>query len=94
MTLSHKFKNFFDQFDLDLDELGIRSYGISVTTLEEVFLQVGAETADSSIEGRTSNPLRAIQTTAQAVLSPRREKHYSIADEMMDKKSALSIFFD
>ena len=28
-------------FDNDLDRLGIRSYGVSVTTLEEVFLKVG-----------------------------------------------------
>ena len=36
-----KFKDFFNKFDNDLDSLGIRSYGISVTTLEEVFLKVG-----------------------------------------------------
>ena len=39
--LSVKFKNFFTAFDRDMDSLGIRSYGISVTTLEEVFLKVG-----------------------------------------------------
>lgn len=38
---SSKFKDFFEKFDLDLDKLGIRSYGISITTLEEVFLKVG-----------------------------------------------------
>jgi ATP-binding cassette subfamily A (ABC1) protein 3 len=40
-ALSYKFKDFFADFDNDLDKLGIRSYGISVTTLEEVFLRVG-----------------------------------------------------
>lgn len=40
-ALSYKFKDFFQSFDVDLDKLGIRSYGISVTTLEEVFLRVG-----------------------------------------------------
>ena len=39
--LSHKFKDFFDEFDSQLDSLDIRSYGISITTLEEVFLRVG-----------------------------------------------------
>ena len=39
--LSYKFKDFFNLFDNDLDRLGIRSYGVSVTTLEEVFLKVG-----------------------------------------------------
>lgn len=28
-------------FDEKLDNLGIRSYGVSITTLEEVFLKVG-----------------------------------------------------
>jgi ATP-binding cassette subfamily A (ABC1) protein 3 len=40
-ALSTKFKDFFTKFDVELDQLGIRSYGISVTTLEEVFLKVG-----------------------------------------------------
>jgi ATP-binding cassette subfamily A (ABC1) protein 3 len=40
-ALSYKFKDFFTKFDSDLDRLDIRSYGISVTTLEEVFLRVG-----------------------------------------------------
>jgi len=39
--LSEKFKNFFQKFDESLDSIGIQSYGISVTTLEEVFLRVG-----------------------------------------------------
>jgi ATP-binding cassette, subfamily A (ABC1), member 3 len=38
---SSKFKEFFNKFDSDLDSVDIRSYGISVTTLEEVFLKVG-----------------------------------------------------
>ena len=37
------FKEFFNNFDKDIDSLGIRSYGISVTTLEEVFLKVGSQ---------------------------------------------------
>lgn len=38
---STQFKTFFEKFDNDLDSVDIRSYGISVTTLEEVFLKVG-----------------------------------------------------
>ena len=41
MEYSHKFKSFFHDFDQRLDELGVQSYGISITTLEEVFLAVG-----------------------------------------------------
>ena len=35
------FKTFFENFDERIDDLGIQSYGISITTLEEVFLKVG-----------------------------------------------------
>jgi ATP-binding cassette subfamily A (ABC1) protein 3 len=39
--MSSKFKDFFELFDKSLESLGINSYGMSVTTLEEVFLRVG-----------------------------------------------------
>lgn len=35
------FKSFFSDFDLNLDELSVRSYSVGVTTLEEVFLKIG-----------------------------------------------------
>ena len=38
---SKQFKNFFMEFDQNLEELGIRSYGVGITTLEEVFLKIG-----------------------------------------------------
>lgn len=40
---SRLFKAFFTDFDQRLAELGIKGYGISVTSLEEVFLRVGSE---------------------------------------------------
>jgi len=36
-----QFKQFFADFDKNLDNLGIRSYGVGITTLEEVFLRIG-----------------------------------------------------
>ena len=38
---SNKFKDFFTDFDSRLGQMGITGYGISVTSLEEVFLKVG-----------------------------------------------------
>ncbi len=35
------FRDFFTDFDYDLQSLDIQSYGISVTTLEQVFLEIG-----------------------------------------------------
>ncbi|CAI2386299.1 unnamed protein product [Moneuplotes crassus] len=41
MTESHKFESFFTDLDNSLEDLKIKSYGVGVTTLEEVFLKVG-----------------------------------------------------
>lgn len=38
-----KFKDFFKKFDARLEELGVSGYGISVTSLEEVFLRAGRD---------------------------------------------------
>ena len=38
---SNKFKEFFTQFDSDLARLEIVAYGMTVTTLEDVFMKVG-----------------------------------------------------
>jgi ATP-binding cassette, subfamily A (ABC1), member 3 len=37
----NKFKDFFTEFDINLDKLNVQSYGISKSTLEEVFMKVG-----------------------------------------------------
>lgn len=42
-TSSDKFEQFFKDLDEHLDFLRIRSYGVGVTTLEEVFLSVGKD---------------------------------------------------
>jgi hypothetical protein len=41
--LSHQFTTFFEAFDAEIASLGARSYGISVPTLEDVFLRVTKE---------------------------------------------------
>ena len=39
--MSGKFKDFFNSLDKDLEKLGLDSYGVGITTLEEVFLKIG-----------------------------------------------------
>lgn len=56
-ALSYKFKDFFTQFDRELDSLEIRSYGISVTTLEEVFLRVGE--GDDNVHFKAKDEIQA-----------------------------------
>lgn len=36
-----KFATFFEEFDCCVDDLGVQSYGLSISTLEEVFLRIG-----------------------------------------------------
>lgn len=47
-SLAPKFKDFFEILDKSLESLRVSSYGISVTTLEEVFLKVGHGEAEES----------------------------------------------
>ena len=43
---SSQFKDFFTALDNSLDALGIRSYGVGITTLEEVFLKIAEHPED------------------------------------------------
>eukprot|EP00347_Sterkiella_histriomuscorum_P006793 403351411 len=82
-TVSHKFKDFFDNFDRDLDKLGIKSYGVSVTTLEEVFLKVGqGDQLDNSRD-------KSIQNKAE-LENEKIQDDYSIADDA--EKGTCNIF--
>jgi energy-coupling factor transporter ATP-binding protein EcfA2 len=47
-SASSKFVDLFTETDRKKEELGISEYGISVTTLEEVFIRVGRNTEDAS----------------------------------------------
>ena len=51
LEYSPRFKSFFIGLDDSLDRLMIKSYGVSITTLEEVFLKIGHLADPSSIFG-------------------------------------------
>lgn len=44
-----KFQNLFEMFDREKESLGIDAYGVSITTLEEVFLRT-SENSDPNIQ--------------------------------------------
>lgn len=50
-TESDKFESFFTDLDQSLRDLKIKSYGVGVTTLEEVFLRVGKQDDEESENG-------------------------------------------
>ena len=35
------FSNFFAEFDQNMEKLGIKNYGMELTTLEKIFLEIG-----------------------------------------------------
>jgi len=57
-TYSHKFQEFFNKFDQELQGMQILSYGISVTTLEEVFLRVGHGIDEGENSDLQDSPLK------------------------------------
>jgi len=73
LSSSDKFQSLFDYFDDNETALGIRSYGMSVTTLEEVFIKVahGAEspTLADDIMKKNTGFLEVGTATTAAVVS-------------------------
>ncbi|EGC30067.1 hypothetical protein DICPUDRAFT_50951 [Dictyostelium purpureum] len=62
-----EFSNFFREFDEMIEEFGISTYGISVTTLEEVFLKIGHEASNENfLEQITKNGEDISQETLKA----------------------------
>ena len=66
---SPNFPDLFDTFDQHQQPWGIQSYGISVTTLEEVFLKVGKDAAaHAKIHGQSRANSKLIPATIAAAL--------------------------
>ena len=68
--LADQFKSFFRDFDNDMQSLGVVSYGVSITTLEEVFLKINQEfkinIGNSSVEEKLADQTgRAIEDSSQ-----------------------------
>ena len=48
------FPELFNRLEREAKALGIVSFGVSVTTMEEVFMKVGEETTDEALNDRYS----------------------------------------
>ncbi|XP_052408200.1 phospholipid-transporting ATPase ABCA3 [Carassius gibelio] len=68
-----RFELLFAELEMNRDELGIASYGASVTTMEEVFLRVG-KLVDSSLD------IQAIQLPALQYQHERRSHDWTMDD--------------
>lgn len=56
---SVQFSGFFKEFDQKLEELGVVSYGLSISTLEEVFLKIGHQDNPSPTNTKALMPLES-----------------------------------
>ena len=76
---SRQFPEFFKALDQNLDDLKIDSYGVSMTTLEEVFLSV------ESGGKKEKEVIEEIKKRLSSNLNERNEdeKDYSIAKEQI-----------
>ncbi|CAK4089010.1 unnamed protein product [Aphanomyces euteiches] len=83
LDCSHLFAPMFSELDTNLSKFGVLSYGISVTTLEEVFIkvaEVGDEHHQHTLQPRTNGADR------------REDKGFKI-DVNTPKQSKLAMFF-
>lgn len=54
----HKFRDMFEKLESQLAELRLVSFGVSLTTLEEVFLSVGTDPMTKKVDKRPSSMFR------------------------------------
>lgn len=72
---THRFEGLFTKLEKQQKELGIASFGASVTTMEEVFLRVG-KLVDSSLD------IQAIQLPALQYQHERRASDWAVGNQL------------
>lgn len=98
---SGQFQNLFEYLDDNLDSLGIRSYGMSVTTLEEVFINVAhgtktqamAENGRSKADQVTHSQVKNSAVAAAEVVDPEAQESPTIQFNRLDEKNQIQFFF-
>eukprot|EP01041_Mallomonas_annulata_P008266 gene8266-17008_t len=97
-TSSVKFQSLFETFDSSLDKYGLRSYGVSVTTLEEVFLKVasGTHTITQAVEGKKENKEKKSKTygalDVEVDVESRKVDANNSSFERIDLKNTFEVF--
>lgn len=84
---SSEFKQFFTELDQNLSSLGIRSYGVGITTLEEVFLRIAkdGEESEDSVELKDAGSPGLIKSVDNIY------EEYSIAEQ--HETGFFNVFF-
>ncbi|CAN0348380.1 unnamed protein product [Pylaiella littoralis] len=95
---SSSFKNMLLEMDNRQAELGINSYGVSVTTLEEVFLKVASDAADHKNLGhlgqlRRESSQASVMDTSQDVGQTVEEENGHSKDRPQDRTNPSSFLY-
>jgi hypothetical protein len=101
-SASHQFVSMFGALDMKRDELRIAEYGISVTTLEEVFIRVGEiehqeEHLPSLLPNYQSTDLAPIAIKDQQTMEPMQIESGPVPQDEARKLYfilSLWVFFD
>ena len=64
-----KFASLFEEIDAKKDAIGVRGYGISVTTLEEIFLRIGVEEEEADDAKTTVSRKPAAHAASRIVVA-------------------------
>ena len=90
-----KFQGLFELIDSRVD-LGVESYGMSVTTLEEVFIKVAHGTKTQSRQNEDKIAIKATSgkadDTTDVELALLKKDHYHFDFERIDEKNIVEIF--
>jgi len=96
----NKFKELFKMIELDKQAMGIDTYGISLSTLDQVFIKVNnneleAENKDKNMqEGNLSNNAKNVGDVEQKKLNPQNaDKVDSIFDDSLVKVTSQGTLF-
>ncbi len=86
---SGEFANVFCKLDEYKNDLKIETFGISVTTLEEVFLKIGHHETKVNLNTNNENEEEKYDTNASGVME---DLKFEQADFQLEKRNAISIF--
>jgi ATP-binding cassette, subfamily A (ABC1), member 3 len=95
---SASFEPMFIEFDNRLDALGIQSYGMSVTTLEEVFLKVASGShafkarEDQSVQKKKNKDNGALIAASDIDVERQKNKTVIVAFEKYDHEKEAMVF--
>jgi len=93
LSASANFPGLFEAMESQKAQMGIDSYGISVTTLEEVFLRVGhaaGKTLDASSSTSSTSPSSASSSCSSPALDQAHEAKLPIARQAKDYGATLA----